>query len=338
KQVAAAEQLKVEDDALHLIARSANGGMRDALSLLDQVLSFGEGPVTAGRVREVLGLIPDELYAEMLRAIVERDAAAVFPLVERLLEAGADLSEFVNGAGETLRALLLTGVGGQPEGLTEGLMAVVREYAPQLPPADIVRLLTILSDSEERLSRSANQRLLVEVLLLRWAMLDRTVELSEVLDALKKDGPSQTKPVEPNRPSAQPPIGPSSSPGKKLEPTLDNVRAVWAQVVQDARAKTPVLGSLLAEAEVVAVEGRTITLRPGHAVHAEGLERQRETIAQALGTYISEAPRVTIAAGGGRGSERMTPEGASAERLKSLRAKDPTLSAAVDALDLELLE
>ncbi len=346
KQVAAAEQLKVEDDALHLIARSANGGMRDALSLLDQVLSFGEGPVTAGRVREVLGLIPDELYAEMLRAIVERDAAAVFPLVERLLEAGADLSEFVNGAGETLRALLLAGVGGQPEGLTEGLMAVVREYAPQLPPADIVRLLTILSDSEERLSRSANQRLLVEVLLLRWAMLDRTVELSEVLDALKKDGPmgrwadgpSQAKPVEPNGPSAQPPIRPSSPPGKKLEPTLENVRSIWAQVVQDARAKTPVLGSLLAEAEVVAVEGRTITLRPGHAVHAEGLERQRETIAQALGTYISEAPRVTIAAGGRRGSERITPEGASAERLKSLRAKDPTLSAAVDALDLELLE
>src|SRR2546428_725412 len=165
KQVAAAEQLKVEDDALHLIARSANGGMRDALSLLDQVLSFGEGPVTAARVREVLGLIPDELYGEMLRAIVERDPAAIFPLVDRLLEAGADLGEFVNGAGETLRALLLAGVGGQPEGLTEGLMGVVREYAPQLPPADIVRLLTILSDSEERLSRSANQHLLVAVLL-----------------------------------------------------------------------------------------------------------------------------------------------------------------------------
>ena len=350
KQVAAAEQLKVEDDALHLIARSANGGMRDALSLLDQVLSFGEGPVTAARVREVLGLIPDELYGEMLRAIVERDPAAIFPLVDRLLEAGADLGEFVNGAGETLRALLLAGVGGQPEGLTEGLMGVVREYAPQLPPADIVRLLTILSDSEERLSRSANQRLLVEVLLLRWAMLDRTVELSEVLDALK-DGPSQKKPVEPNGPSAQPPIRPSSPPGKKLEPTLENVRAVWAQVVQDARAKTPVLGSLLAEAQVVAVEGRIVTLRPGHAVHAEGLERQREIIAQMLGQYISEAPRVAIVAGGvggggggggrgggGGGPDRITPAGASAERLKSLRAKDPTLSAAVDALDLELLE
>ena len=349
KQVAAAEQLKVEDDALHLIARSANGGMRDALSLLDQVLSFGEGPVTAARVREVLGLIPDELYSEMLRAIVERDSAAIFPLVERLLEAGADLTEFVNGAGETLRALLLTGVGGQPEGLTEGLMAVVREYAPQLPPADIVRLLTILSDSEERLSRSANQRLLVEVLLLRWAMLDRTVELSEVLEALNSGQTAPSRAASSPPLQSPPPQSPPQSPpvGKKLEPTLANVRSVWPQVINDARAKTPLLGSLLAEAEVVAVDGRIVTLRPGHSVHAEGLERQRETIAQALGQYISEAPRVAIAAGsaagggsgGGGGSpERITPAGASAERLKSLRAKDPTLSAAVDALDLELLE
>src|SRR5947207_9782470 len=231
KQVAAAEQLKVDDDALHLIARSANGGMRDALSLLDQVLSFGEGPVTAARVREVLGLIPDELYAEMLRAIAERDPAAIFPLVEQLLEAGADLGEFGNGAGEKLRALLLVGVGGggsgegaQPEGLTEGLRTVVREYAPQLPPADIVRLLTILSESEERLSRSANQRLLVEVLLLRWAMLDRTVELSEVLDALKEgkgEGERGKVSPPPQHAALAAPSPPPQSPpvGKKLEPT-----------------------------------------------------------------------------------------------------------------------
>ena len=356
KAVAQAERLQVEDDALHLIAKSANGGMRDALSLLDQVLSFGEGPVTAARVREVLGLIPDELYGEMLRAIVERDPGAVFPLIEGLLEAGADLSEFVNGAGETLRALLLVGVGGQPEGLTEGLMALVREYAPQLPPADIVRLLTILGESEERLSRSANQRLLVELLLLRWAMLDRTVELSEVIDAIKGGTPAPPR-AAPSPPSQSPPLysPPSSSPppsspppyspaGQKLEPILENVRAAWPNIVAEARAKTPLLGSLLSEAEAIAVEGRIVTIRPGNAGHSEGLERQRDTIGQAIGRFISEAPRVKIAgadaSGGGKSPapERMTEERAIAERLKSLRAKDPTLSAAVDALDLELLD
>ena len=345
EDVTHAEKLQVEDDALHLIARTANGGMRDALSMLDQVLSFGEGPVTAARVREVLGLIPDELYSEMLRAIVEHDSGAVFPLVERLLDAGADLGEFVNGAAETLRALLLVGVGGQPEGLTEGLLAVVHEYAPRLPPSDIVRLLTILSESEERLSRSANQRLLVEVLLLRWAMLDRTVELSEVIEALgmrdAKNGPGPAQ--SPTLPASRIPHPEPQIPAKKLEPTLDNVRSVWSQVIADARGKTPLLGSLLAEAEIAAVEGRDIVVRPGHAVHAEGLERQRETIAQLVGRYISEAPRIRIVEPGaartaGSPPPRITAEGANAERLKSLRAKDPTLSAAVDALDLELLE
>ncbi len=346
KEVAKAEQLSVEDDALHLIAKSANGGMRDALSLLDQVLSFGEGPVTADRVREVLGLIPDELYGEMLRTIVGRDPAGVFPLVERLLEGGADLGEFVNGAAETLRALLLVGVGGQPEGMTEGLSAVVREYAPQLPPGDIVRLLTILSESEERLSRSANTRLLVEVLLLRWAMLDRTVELSEVIEALGKGdvgrGTGTTGPASVPAPAVPVPPPSSPVPGQKLEPTLDNVRSIWAHVISDARAKSPMLGSLLAEADVVGVDGRVVTLRPGHAIHAEGLERQRDAIAQSLGRYVSEAPRVKVVAGSApppaAPPERITEQGANAERLKSLRAKDPTLSAAVDALDLELLE
>src|SRR5260221_6289645 len=89
QQVAQAEQLKVEDDALHLIAKSANGGMRDALSLLDQVLSFGEGPVTVARVREVLGLIPDELYADMLLAIAAQDPAARVPPVRPPVDACA---------------------------------------------------------------------------------------------------------------------------------------------------------------------------------------------------------------------------------------------------------
>src|SRR5512147_1667945 len=65
QQVLAAEGITAEEDALRLIARSADGGMRDALSIIDQVRAFGEGPVTADRVREVLGLIPDDVYGEL---------------------------------------------------------------------------------------------------------------------------------------------------------------------------------------------------------------------------------------------------------------------------------
>jgi len=120
KQVLAAEKLAAEDDARHLIAKSADGGMRDRLVAARSGLVVRRGAVTARRVLRWLGLIADDAYGELLRCIADADAAGVFPLVDRLVEAGADLSEFVNGAGETLRALLLVGVGGQPEGLTSG--------------------------------------------------------------------------------------------------------------------------------------------------------------------------------------------------------------------------
>src|SRR2546427_2177450 len=142
RHVAAAEGLAVEDDAFHLIAKSADGGMRDALSILDQVLSFGEGPLTAGRVREVLGLISDELYGELLRVVAERDVTGGFPLVDRLVEAGADLGEFVSGAGETLRAGLAGGLGGEGEGKAEGPRGRVWLHAGRLPPRSIVQRST----------------------------------------------------------------------------------------------------------------------------------------------------------------------------------------------------
>jgi DNA polymerase-3 subunit gamma/tau len=358
RQVVAAEGLVVEDDALHLIAKSADGGMRDGLSILDQVLSFGEGPVTAGRVREALGLIPDELYGELLRVVAERDAAAVFPLVERLVEAGADLGEFASGAGETVRAVLAIGVGGEPEGLTEGLQALVRQHATRLPPADVLRLLTVLGEMEGQLRGSGNQRLAVEVLLLRWAMMDRTIELQTVIDALGKGGGQADRrtggQIDPGVPQLR-----DSSPPETGPLSLDRLRSLWPRIVADARAKSPLLGALVADTEVAAVEGGTVGIRllDTNPVHAEGIERQREALAQILARYVAPPVRVALIgaaeAAGAAGAEeagpvgagptgaraaRLTEEGARQERLRALRAKDPGLSAAVDALDLELLD
>jgi len=372
KDVAGAEGLKADDDALHLIARSADGGMRDGLSILDQVLSFGDGPVTAQRVRDVLGLISDDAYGELLRIVVERDEKAVFPLVDRLMEAGADLSEFVAGAGETLRALLVVGLGGEPEGLTEGLADLVRRASGALPPADVVWLLGVLADAEEQLRHGGNTRLAVELLLLRWAMMGRTVEIGEVLKALGSERPAKRETGDvsrgPGRGPASPPVSRSSSPGAPPSPpvfrdssalappdgasvrepaSLEGIRALWPRVVSDARARSPMLAAVLADVDVVTVEGGVVTLRS--AAHADGIERQRDLLAEIIGRYLTEPVKVRLAGAQdrerGAGNDaanprpaRLTEASAAEERLKTLRAKDPTLNAAADALDLELLE
>jgi DNA polymerase III subunit gamma/tau len=354
EQVLAAEGLAADADAVHLIARSADGGMRDGLSILDQVLSFGEGPVTAQRVREVLGLIPEDVYGELLRLVAERDAKAVFPVVDRLVDAGADLGEFVAGAGETLRAVLLVGLGGEPEGLTEGLQALVRQYASRLPPADVVRLLAVLTELEAQLRTSGNVRLTVELLLLRWAMMSRTVELQAVIEALGTGGgravgrstgqgdagvPQLRDSAPPDRPTAAVPAP------EKGPLTVDRLRGLWPRIIEDARAKSPMLGALLQVTEIAGLDGSTVSVRllDTNPVHAEGIERQRDAVALLVGRYVTAPVRIKLqgAASGERPPQRtsrMTEEGARADRLKALRAKDASLNAAIDALDLELLE
>ncbi|HKV72613.1 MAG TPA: DNA polymerase III subunit gamma/tau [Gemmatimonadales bacterium] len=366
KHVLVQEKLKAEDDALHLIARSADGGMRDALSLLDQVLSFGSGPVTGARVREVLGLIPDERYGELLRIIADHDAKGAFALVDRLLEAGASLEEFVTGAGEALRAVLLLAVGGEPEGLTEGMVTTLKTFAPRFSTGDVVRLLSMLSESEGQIRHSGNQRLVVELLLLRWTLLDQTVQLAEVIRALGDPGagapaspPSRgPAPAPAPAPSTRPPqLRDSAPPASPVTPpappapaergalTLERARQLWPGVVEQSRFTSPLLPTLLADSEVSAVREGVLVLRIA-AAHRDGIERKRESITRLLEPHFAGPVRIdleAVAAPAPVGNlaappARLTEATANAERLRVLRAKDPTLSAAVDALDLEILE
>jgi len=357
RHVVTAEALAADDEALHLIAKSADGGMRDGLSILDQVVSFGEGPVTAARVREVLGLISDDVYGELLRLVSERDSKGVFPLVERLVDAGADLGEFVAGAGEVLRAVLLVNLGGKPEGFTEAMLGLIERHRSPLPAPDVVRLLAVLSETEPQLRASGNARLAVELLLLRWAMMARTVELQAVIEALGGGGGQavgrsggQKDAAVPQLRDSGPAVRPSATPPEKGPLTLDRLRALWPRIVDDARTKSPILGALLQVTEVADVDAGAVTIRllDTNPVHAEGLERQRDALSQLVARYCTGPVRIRQEGAGAAGGAtrdrsaprpaRMTEEGARAERLKTLRARDPSLNAAVDALDLELLE
>src|SRR3989449_2438117 len=156
---------------------------------------------------------------------------------------------------------------------------------------------------------------------------------------LRDAAPASPFPLPPS-----PAVSPAAVPEKgPLE--LDRLRGLWPRIVDDARARSPLLGALLAVTEVAVAQGGTVGIRllDTNAVHAEGIERQREALAQLVGRYVTEPVRIKLqGAGSGERSpqraSRMTEEGARQERLRVLRAQDPNLGAAVDALDLELLE
>ena len=360
RQVLTAEQLTADDDALTLIARHADGGMRDALSVLDQCLSFGEGTVTVARVREILGLADDELYGEVLQLVVDRDPGAVFPLIDRLTEAGLDLAEFMAGAAEVLRGLLILQVGAEPEGMTEALRTRLESYRAQLEPGDVLRMLRLLADNEQGIRRSVNPRLVIETLLLRWAMLDRIVDLEEVLVGRVPPGreaakqlsgtvantsqkrasvavaePAQTAP--PSHRPAAPLRGPPSS------VSLDAVSAAWPAIVAAVRAESRFLGEALAATEPIALDPPWLTVLMREPI-AEQLHQEPGKVEAILSRSLGQSVQLRVTApappegAAPAKPERLSDSGIKAERLREFRAKDPALDTAADALDLEIVD
>jgi len=346
REVVDAEGVEAESEALALIARHADGGMRDALSLLDQCLSFGEG-VTSDRVRDVLGLVGEDIYAEVVRLVAARDPAAVFPLMERLLDHGADLEQFVGGLGDVLRAVLLEHFGGTDASLTERMRDVVGEARASLRAEDAVRMLTLLSEAETAVRRSGSPRLVVETLLLRWALMDRTVDLERVVagGAVPPPvpaAPTGSRPV----PSRGDPGGPAAAPvaeGPALF-TAEGVASIWAAVVEAGREESRFLGEALAASTVREVQPPEIRLvMPAeHAVLAGALEKGRKTIEGLLAARLGTRVRLRFGQGEGPpGTERrkrLSHRAMQEERLEGLRGVDPVLDAAVDELDLEIVD
>ena len=367
RAVLAQEGLAADDDALTLIARHADGGMRDALSVLDQCLSFGEGAVTADRVREILGLVGDDVYAALLAAVVGRTPAAVFQLVDQLMESGADLGEFMSGAGEVLRALLMVQVGAEPEGLTESMRELLQRYAGELEAGDVLRMLRLLTDNEPAIRRSANSRLVVETLLLRWTMLDRLVDLERVLAGGSLPSPPggrapRATPVPGTGPATQParratdPIPPAAAPASVAPPTppsairdvpftLEGVRERWTDLVARVREQSRFLAEALAGTEVAGVAPPVLTLGfiEPNPLFLERLEQQAAVIEGVIGQAVGGPVRLRIGGTGAAAppdprSRRISDASIRADRLKGFRAKDPTLDAAADELDLEIVE
>ncbi|MBC7840669.1 MAG: DNA polymerase III subunit gamma/tau, partial [Gemmatimonadaceae bacterium] len=179
------EGVTYEADALQMLARAADGGLRDALSLTDQVLAFGDDSrLTSARVRDALGLVPEDELLALLAIIGERRAADVFGTVDRLTNLGVDLVLLLTGLADLVRAQLAIVLGGDPGAVSTAVRERLTAMAPQWRAGDLLRVLQLMAEVEARLRRSGQPQLVFETLLVRLALLDRTLSLEEVLAGL----------------------------------------------------------------------------------------------------------------------------------------------------------
>jgi DNA polymerase-3 subunit gamma/tau len=188
KTVTTSEKVVIEDAALALVARSAEGSMRDALGALDQVLAFTSERVTAADVSTVLGLIGRDLQFEVVETVAREDAAAVFELAGRVVEAGFDLRMVCRDLARLVRDLLVLQIDparvSDPEIAAEGEGLRLTGLASQFSREDLMRSFDLLSRAEYEIKNSSQPRHHFEMMLVKWIHLRKLTPLSDLIERL----------------------------------------------------------------------------------------------------------------------------------------------------------
>lgn len=286
--VAKEEGIKTDRETLFVIARQAEGSLRDAESLLEQMLSFSGKNLKREEVEEALGLSSQAFLFSLVDAIATQDSRRVLELLDELLRRGGDLAQSIYGLLETFRALLLAGVLEKPEKfleLSEEGIEGVKKYKGQFSRDDLFMILEALQELNWKIKRSPDPRILAEISLLELAnreSMESVSALVQELKALRQGGGSTAgaeivkKKFEPvNVPLPSPAPSPSPLPlkgeGKSLE-----IESTWPAILEAVKARKMSVGSFLAEAQPLTLEHGELIIGFSNEFrfHKEALEKK----------------------------------------------------------------
>jgi DNA polymerase-3 subunit gamma/tau len=189
RDICSAEGFKVKDEVLILLSRRANGSLRDAESMLDQLISAGLEEAPELDVAQLLGLSGAESFFSVIDAVKAKDARKALEALGALFDKGANLDEFADGLMEHLRNLLLIKIHPNLASLVEASTGHVKRYeeqAKQFSEGDILRLINIASRASFYVRRGAMPRLHLEMAIVEMAYLDSTTQLSDLIDKLER--------------------------------------------------------------------------------------------------------------------------------------------------------
>jgi DNA polymerase-3 subunit gamma/tau len=341
--IAKSEKWQVEPAALEAISRHAQGSLRDAESILDQVASYAEGKVRVGDVDELLGATDWEETSALFDAIAANDAAKAVGLVRTLVDDGRDLRLFVRRAMDHMRALVLVRASDTlPETATESIAAVLRAQAPLFSLDRLAKIAHRLIEAEVQLRTGEGTPLPLEL-----ALLDLTTESAPPASAPKQPAP-QSAPAKAVAPSHAAPMPPQPAPRSQAvvdlaerraqQPprpadaaadrpagaaspgvTLERVRSAWDQLLERAQERSIAKAAQLVKAEPVAIEGGTIVLAFSDEFARQMWDRQRPELERDLGELVGTAMRV-----------RCVKQPAAAATNQQPATEDPMLRAALE--------
>jgi len=233
------EKIAIENEAAVLIARRADGSIRDAESILDQLASYSGDSIKKSHIVAVLGICEAEFFFALLDAFMKSDTKRCLEIVNEVVEIGHDLHQFVLGLIEHLRLLLIVKLKvdtAEARSLTEEELRRYTSQASSLYPEDIVRMLNIGCRLEIEMRKSAHPRSAVEAAMVRLSKLGSTVLVKDLLKRIER--------LE----------------KRKGELDIDAMRREWTKFVNFVHSEDAKLGGWLTKAELLGLEGDRLTI------------------------------------------------------------------------------
>ena len=246
QHIATEESVKLDDAAAWAIAKGADGGMRDAQSMLDQLVAFCGNEITETNVLDIFGFTSRETVAALLLGILQKEPARILSVIYEQFEKGKDLGQLLAEVVGAIRALVVAkldpdaGREGFPEALWSDLSAAVEP----LKPERLLAVIDTFSEAESRMKWASNQRLHLEIASLKAIQNLKEIRLTDVISAIGKADPSEISASFSND-STAPPAEPEphSAPEKKTltkDGKLDPIDRLIAEAPDDAVEPEPI--------------------------------------------------------------------------------------------------
>ena len=240
--IASEENVKLDDAAAWAIAKGADGGMRDAQSMMDQLVAFCGEEITEANVLEIFGFTSRETVASLTSFLVKKESPAALEMIHQQAETGKELSQLLGELIGCLRALLVNrldpsaGNEGFPTELWEPLVA----DAKSIQVDRILAVIDTLADTEGRMKWAANKRLHMEIGIIKAIQTLNEARISDVIKALAGAGPiEQSSPAAATETPAQPVVAKAPEPEPKKEPEVEKSPPPWDDTPEPQAVTTP---------------------------------------------------------------------------------------------------
>ncbi len=189
KKIADAEKISIDDMALTIIAKKADGALRDAQSLLDQVISFSGENVDSNDLAKMLNLINEEIYFTISDSIINKSFSSAFEVTQKIYENGWNFIDFMNGLIEHFRNITTVIITKKSDLVEEADFYKKKylEYLNKFSEGDLLRILAFLNKVQYELKLSQNQKLKIEISLCHLIGLEKSSTISELINKIDRE-------------------------------------------------------------------------------------------------------------------------------------------------------